>query len=311
MLFATILALAGCGHGNGQGLDSDGNLAATADLGNQSAGTDTGGGDTGGSAGASGNPNATLTWVQDNVFGGVCTSCHKGDAVLGSVNWDSVAETCENVGRDSLEINTLKEIDSGNPDGSHLLWKLEGQGPNGEPIADNTGQMPLGMPPLEPDVIQNIRDWIADGTPGCSTSPRPSGNEDANHTTSSDLSAGAGSGEDSGHEPVSWKDVWNESLSVCTLCHSTNPTSPDCLAELECPPKGVVLTEDNYSGVVDGVTVVPFDPESSSLWQRVISTDHETRMPLGFAPLTGAQLDVIQNWIEDGAPFCPEGQVCP
>ncbi|MEE8364246.1 MAG: hypothetical protein V3R76_00535, partial [Gammaproteobacteria bacterium] len=103
-------------------------------------GTDPG---TGGGVGASGNPDATLAWVQSNVFGGVCSGCHSGEFPMGGVNWSSESNTCSNVGRASSQISTLMEIDSGNPDGSHLIWKLEGQGPNGESLATGTGQMPL------------------------------------------------------------------------------------------------------------------------------------------------------------------------
>jgi hypothetical protein len=73
----------------------------------------------------------------------------------------------------------------------------------------------------------------------------------------------------------------------------------------------VVLTADNYYSVVDGNTVAPFDLDRSILWNRVTEVDPEKRMPLGYEALTQTQLDTIQNWIEDGAPFCPENMVCP
>jgi hypothetical protein len=73
----------------------------------------------------------------------------------------------------------------------------------------------------------------------------------------------------------------------------------------------VVLTLDNYSGVVDGSIVRPFRPDNSKLWERVTSTDPDKRMPFGLDPLSQRQLDIIGNWILDGAPFCPTGQTCP
>lgn len=276
-----LVLLAGCGPGNGQGLDGNGNLLTNDTCGGTP--IDTGGGT--GTGGASGNPNATLTWVQSNVFGGVCSQCHIG-AGAPFVNWSTELDTCSNVGRTSGEKGELLEIDSGNPDGSYVIWKLNGAGPNGEAIVGE--QMPLSNPALTADTIQNISDWISDGTPGCAASKA----------------------SEPAYTPGSWTEVWNESLRVCTLCHSITPSSPDCSTDFECPPNGLVLTADNYIGLVDGKTVVPFDLERSSLWQRISAGDHNTRMPLGLTALTQTQLDIIQHWIEDGAPYCPEGQVC-
>ena len=279
-----ILLINGCGAGNGEGLDERGNLL-TADAGDDTP-ADTGG-DTGGDGGAlSGNPNATLRWVQDNVFGGVCTQCHTG-AGAPFVNWSTDLDTCSNVGRTSGEKGELLEIDSGNPDGSYVIWKLNGAGPNGEAIEG--GQMPLSNPALTADTIQNISDWIADGTLGCDAASKAS---------------------EPAFTPGSWKEVWNESLRVCTLCHSLTPSSPRCSSDLECPPQGLVLTEENYFGVVDGNTIAPFNPELSNLWKRVTENDPDRRMPLGYEPLKPSQLEIIRNWIENGAPFCPEGQIC-
>ena len=72
----------------------------------------------------------------------------------------------------------------------------------------------------------------------------------------------------------------------------------------------MVLTADNYFGVVDDDEVTPFDLNSSKLWERVIDPDPDKRMPFGLPALTQSQLDVIRNWILDGAPFCPTGEVC-
>jgi len=97
---------------------------------------------------------------------------------------------------------------------------------------------------------------------------------------------------------------------VCTLCHSPTPSSERCGVDFDCPPKDVVLTADNYFGVVDDDEVTPFDLNSSKLWERVIDPDPDKRMPFGLPALTQSQLDVIRNWILDGAPFCPTGEVC-
>ena len=299
---AIVTLLIGCGAGNGQGLDENGNLLGA------------GGGGGGGGGGCvdattpSGNPDATLAWVQSNVFGGVCTQCHTGGAAAPmGVDWSTEANTCSNVGRVSSLDPSLTEIDSGNPECSHVIWKLEGQGPNGEGIIG--AQMPLSNPALPAATIQNIKDWITDGTPGCSA---PRATEVVNSTASRlDESESAASESGSSYTEGSWMNVWNESLRVCTLCHSFTPSSPRCSVDFECPPNGLVLTEDSYSGVVDGNTVAPFDLARSILWNRVTEENADKRMPLGYNALTQTQLDIIRNWIEDGAPNCPENMVCP
>jgi len=164
---ATVVILASCGGGSGQGLDEAGNLQAlqVVDVGGSTTGT--GGNNTdGGTTNLSNNPNATLAWVQSNVFGGVCTQCHTGAGAPLGVNWSSEADTCSNIGRVSGELGPMLEVDSGRPEASYVVWKIDGSGPNGEAIVG--ALMPLNNPALSPDAIQNIKDWIADGTPGCS-----------------------------------------------------------------------------------------------------------------------------------------------
>jgi hypothetical protein len=173
LLVAGLLAVClatGCEPGNGQGLDENGNPISLDDGGDDGGGGGDdggGGGDDGGGGGTSGNPNATLDWVQLNVFGGVCSLCHVGGAFFG-VNWNSEEETCKNVYKESGENDELYEIEPFNPDRSYVIWKVEGQGPNGEAIEGV--RMPASNPALSPETIQNIRDWIGDGAPGCEAS---------------------------------------------------------------------------------------------------------------------------------------------
>lgn len=155
-LIAGLVALllsAGCGSGTGEGLDENGNLLT------QSSGAPTGG------VGASGNPDATLAWVQTNVFGGVCSQCHTGASAPLGLDWSSQIRTCANVGQPSVQNPALMEIASGNPAASYVIWKMQGAGPGGEAIVG--GRMPLNNPALTAGTIQNVRDWIADGVLGC------------------------------------------------------------------------------------------------------------------------------------------------
>jgi hypothetical protein len=152
-LIALSLA-AGCGPGDGQGLDKDGNLAAGSVACRVGPAQPT-----------SGNASATLDWVQTNVFGGVCIQCHTGASAPLGLNWSSATNTCANTCRSSQEISTMKEIEAFNADKSYVYWKISGHGPAGEPIQGV--QMPAQNPPLDVTAIKNIKDWINDGVPGC------------------------------------------------------------------------------------------------------------------------------------------------
>ena len=286
----TLLALSACGPGDGQGLDEDGDLLING--GSSSTGPADGGNIP---PGASGNPNATLAWVQANVFGGVCTQCHTGAGAPLGVDWSTESATCSNIGRASGEKPELEEVDSGNPAGSYVVWKVEGAGPNGEPIVG--GRMPLSNPALSAEAIKNIADWIGDGTPGCGAG-RPGAGPVAGKT--------AAAAEGPIYPEGSWLYVWENSLRLCSTCHSLTPSNPVCVAEFECPPRGLVLDTDNYYGLFDGSTVTPFDPLASELWLRVGEDRSGSRMPLGYPPLTDAQLQVIRDWILDGAPLWPD-----
>lgn len=291
-----LLLSAGCGPGSGQGLDENGNLIT-------GPGDDSGDPDPGG-GGASGNPNATLAWLQSNVFGGVCTQCHTGAGAPMGVDWSSEPASCANVGRSSGEMPTLLEVESGNADASYVIWKIEGAGPAGEAIVG--AQMPLSNPPLSAETIQNMRDWISDGTPGCQSQRVPG----QVSVTASKIDAASTSVGETIDPSGSWQLVWQETLQICATCHSLTPTNPRCRADLQCPPHGVVLSADNYYGVVNGRTILPFDPDGSALWRRITAHDPEQRMPLGLAPLTGNQQIVIRDWIERGAPLCTENADC-
>jgi hypothetical protein len=290
---AVIALLSACGAGSGQGLDADGNLLGSA----ADAPVDDGGS---GPIAASGNPNATLAWVQSNVFGGVCTQCHTGAGAPLGVDWSTESSSCSNIDRASGEIPSLMEIKSGDPAASYVVWKLENAGPNGEAIVG--AQMPLSNPALSADSIKNIKDWIGDGTPGCASS-RPAGN-----TAGSNVAMRSGesaSFEDSGYPPGSWPYVWEQSLRLCSTCHSLTPSMPACADSIECPPAGLVLGSDNYYGLFDGKTVTPFDLDASNLWRRVSDEVAAHPEPFGYPSLTEAQRNIIRDWILDGAPLVP------
>ncbi|MDH3715367.1 MAG: hypothetical protein OET44_16145 [Gammaproteobacteria bacterium] len=257
----------------------------------------TGGGGDPGTGGGGGTPDPSAivpTWygVQANILGRFCTMCHSGAGAPMGLSWeiDQYATIVTNA-RMSGEVPTMPIIDPGNPNNSYMYWKITGNpGISG-------ARMPATGVPLDQALIDVVEQWIFAGAP---------------LGDPADAEAGGGGGAGGPTYPVgSWMYVWSESLQVCTMCHSLTPSSSRCGADIECPPKGVVLTADNYIGVVDDSIVRPFRPDNSELWERVTEDDPDKRMPFGMAPLTQRQLGIIQDWIQNGAPFCPSGEVCP
>ncbi len=255
-------------------------------------GTSGGGTSGGGTSGGGTDPSAiTPTWygVQANILDS-CTLCHSGTSASAGLSWE-VDQYNTIVTQGWTSSAGMPEVDPSNPDTSYLIWKLRGQGPAGEAIGGM--RMPATGVWLDPAIIDVIVQWISDGAPLGDPADADSG------------------GSSTQTYPVgSWMYVWTESLQICTLCHSNTPSSPRCGDDFDCPPKDIVLTSDNYNGVV-GDIVDPFDLDGSKLWRMVTESDPDDRMPFGLDPLSQNQLDIIEDWILDGAPLCPDGEVCP
>lgn len=127
-------ALLGACAGNGEGLDENGRPAEAADdvL------------------------TAEFSSIQRHVLTPVCTGCHSGAQAPLGLRLDEGASFAMLVGTPSVEVPSLNRVQPGNPDGSYLIQKLEG-------TAQVGARMPLNAPPLPPDTIAVIRQWISSG----------------------------------------------------------------------------------------------------------------------------------------------------
>lgn len=78
--------------------------------------------------------------------------------------------------------------------------------------------------------------------------------------------------------------------SNCAMqaCHDAN-TQAD----------GIQLTD--YSSLMQSGVVKAGNPAHSDLWESITETDPGDRMPLGKAPLSAEQKDLIRRWIAQGA----------
>ena len=75
----------------------------------------------------------------------------------------------------------------------------------------------------------------------------------------------------------------------CFICHG--PTGSY---------KETLLIEHNT--LIENGTVVPGNPNTSELYNRLVTTDIAKRMPLGQPQLSAQSIDTIRNWILAGAP---------
>jgi len=133
------LALAACGGGSGEGLDTSGQPLST-----------------GGGA-----PLApTLASIQVNIFSVSCaiSGCHGGGTVQFGLSLDAGLSAGNLINVASPQDATLIRVIPGNPGGSFLIQKLEGTQTVGI-------LMPAFSPPLPQATIDVIRQWIQNGAP--------------------------------------------------------------------------------------------------------------------------------------------------
>ena len=98
-------------------------------------------------------PEASLSWIQENVFDAYCTSCHGNSLAQGGLNLAS-RKALANLLDKKATASTLKRIDTQNPENSYLLIRLEGS--NGESVMPPSGK-------LNQAVIDSVRSWIEKG----------------------------------------------------------------------------------------------------------------------------------------------------
>lgn len=84
----------------------------------------------------------------------------------------------------------------------------------------------------------------------------------------------------------------------CDRCHGTKNQEGD----LQLNRRASVLDRDGDSAPI----IVPGDPRNSLLIQRLTDSDAGDIMPLDGNPLTRAEIDVLQHWIQQGAAWPDE-----
>ena len=82
----------------------------------------------------------------------------------------------------------------------------------------------------------------------------------------------------------------------CYACHGPDAESRKAGLRLD-------TSEGQRSETGSSVVVIPGDPDSSLLLQRVMASDPVHRMPPSGPPLEPEELQLIQDWISEGAPW--------
>ena len=106
----------------------------------------------------------TLASIQQNVFTPMCTACHAGAGAPQGLRLDAANSAASLVGVPSNEVPSIQRVAPGNPDGSYLIQKLEGNAAIG-------ARMPLGGPYLDAATVAVIREWISQGAQAAEAQP--------------------------------------------------------------------------------------------------------------------------------------------
>jgi hypothetical protein len=163
------------------------------------------------------------------------------------------------------------------PESSFLIDKLTGNLPD-----DDAGgaSMPFQVRPLNTEEIAALEQWITDGaedTPFFQQTVRP-----------------IFGSENSDREYYGGK---------CIFCHYTGSPNPLDLSNPFDEDNGLVNVPAVYRG--DMMRVLPGSPEDSLLILKVRAVRPESdigaQMPYSFTKLTDSQIDVVRQWIAEGA----------
>ncbi len=112
--------------------------------------------------------------------------------------------------------------------------------------------------------------------------------------------------ETAGLKPVTGPIDFNEQIrpilsSGCFACHGPDANMRKAGLRLDYAAPAEAKLQDNP----DAHAIVPGHPEQSELIRRITSTNPKVRMPHGAAPLKPAQIQLIAQWIRQGAPYEP------
>ncbi|MFA7586722.1 MAG: hypothetical protein WCY11_11105 [Novosphingobium sp.] len=89
-----------------------------------------------------------------------CATCHLTGAEAGNLSLIPDKAIASLVGAQAIGAPGQIRVVPGEPDKSYLLMKLEG---THTAVGGTGARMPFGAPPLAPEQVAKIRQWIAEG----------------------------------------------------------------------------------------------------------------------------------------------------
>ncbi len=204
------------------------------------------------------------------IFNQRCTICHSGDQPPLGLELDSYANLMKGSQNGSVVV-------AGKPQGSELVRRIRGV---------SQPRMPLTGPPwLSNEETELIERWIARGAlEGQKGFP-----------------AGKAADEEAPPEtavrdqPITFSQVAPILGRRCVKCHMEK-------GSMGPPPEGLRLdTYESVLGSHDRARVIPGNPDASELMRR-IRGQSLPRMPFDGPPyLNDAEIELITNWIKQGA----------
>ena len=210
------------------------------------------------------------------IFAGKCNQCHHPD---NAVEVDLTRPFHPQLGiinRPNTWTRSSKKIlvVPGDPDASALIWKVEQT--RLDPKVDGN-PMPWNIDPLTDRERDNLRTWILQGAKNDTLYQR---------TVTRIFGDGASLGSRGGK---------------CSYCHYSGAASGPDLTNPFAADRGSVNTASDLGGI----RIVPGDPDSSVLFLKVgdgpLPRSLGRPMPLHFERLTAQELQVLRDWIAEGA----------
>ena len=108
---------------------------------------------------------------------------------------------------------------------------------------------------------------------------------------------------DAGAEATFRSEVAPLLATKCGACHAAG--SPESGFQIDEREKAIA------GGDSGAVGIVPGNPDESELFKRIVTADHESRMPADGEPLSADEQKLVRLWIEAGAPWPDDMQALP
>jgi hypothetical protein len=268
-----------------------------------------------------------VTYSEDirPIFNRRCTTCHRPGGPSGvDIRNPYSSEAPPNVGvvhaqtqwklrNPSLNIPEF-DVKAGDPDNSFLFHKIsdpdmdllpeDPDGAEGPAIPPAGAHMPLQVRPLSDDDIFLLEDWVFAGAPNGPFLDRgdrlmPQARTPQMRSFAENVRPLFGVEEELNQANGVCRPGQG-TCARCVYCHYEGTPNPPNLSD-PFGPEGIV----NVTAIsrADMKRVQPGDPEASLLIQKIRGNSEEygARMPYSFSPLSPPQVELVRQWIADGA----------